>query len=131
MNKKVISVLLVIVGFINFFPVIGIVSSDVLAGLYGIDAPAGDLLILLRHRALLFGLLGALIIVSAFRERLQSIAICSGFVAMIGFILISLTEPEKGEAITSVANIDIVATLLLAIVVFLRVGRTTERKTRN
>ena len=127
MMKRAVSVLLVIVGFINFFPIVGFVSADMLVALYGIDAPQGDLLILLRHRALLFGLLGALIIVSAFRKALQPLAIIAGFVAMMGFIVLAFLDPNRGEKIQAVVNIDVVAIFLLAVVVFLKAKiRTAE-----
>ena len=66
--SKAISSCLIIAGLINFFPVLGVFSTTVLSNAYGIPEPQGNLAILLQHRALLFGILGAIIIASVFKN---------------------------------------------------------------
>ena len=85
--ERFISAILIIVGLTNLLPVIGVISAESLASLYGFATLQGDLLILMRHRALLFGILGAFIIYSAFRRELQPSAILMGLVSMLGFII--------------------------------------------
>lgn len=118
--NRVVSALLISVGLVNFLPVAGVLSAQVLASAYGIPAPAGDLLILLRHRALLFGILGALIIVSAFRRHLQPAAILAGLVSMLGFIALALGPGEYGAELRKVVIIDAIALVALAAAAFLR-----------
>jgi hypothetical protein len=63
---------LVVVGLINFVPVIGVVSAQKLESTYSITLAGNDLKILVRLRALFFGILGAFILYSAFNPIYQS-----------------------------------------------------------
>ena len=114
--ERLTKIILVLVGLVNFFPVIGLTSSEKLASLYGIDAPGGDLLILLQHRALLFGVLGAIIICSAFRHHLRRAAVIMGFLSMLGFIVLLLLSNNYGGKLWTVALVDLIASIALAIV---------------
>ena len=118
--KTIIQVLLLIVGLINFFPVIGVISADVLVKLYGGEILTGDLLILMRHRAILFGIVGGFIIISAFRPALQTAAIVMGFVTLVGFEILALGADNLGDKLYRVAMIDIAAIIALAIAAILR-----------
>ncbi len=77
-----------IVGLINVVPVVGVVSAAKLESMYGQRFEA-DALVLMRHRALLFGLVGAYIIVAAFRPSLRVPAFVFGFVSMLGFVALA------------------------------------------
>ncbi len=56
--EKVITGLLVLVGIIHLLPVFGVLGVERLAALYGISLGEPNIEILMRHRAILFGLLG-------------------------------------------------------------------------
>ena len=118
--EKIVAALLILVGAINFYPVIGVLSAQSLTSLYSIDAQSGDLLILLRHRAILFGLLGAFIIYSAFKPELQWLAIVFGLVSMLSFIVIAFLVGDYGIGVHKVIIADVVASVLLFIVIGLR-----------
>lgn len=118
--QRLITVLFLIAGLINFAPVAGVLSADTLANAYGIAAPQGDLLILMRHRALLFGIVGGLLIVAAFRRPLQPVAIVAGMVSMIGFIALVLMAGEHGDKLQRIMLIDIGAVIVLALAAILR-----------
>lgn len=120
--ERIISILLIVVGLVNFLPVFGIVSAAALSKAYGIDLPQGDLLILMRHRALLFGIVGALIISSAFFRHLQVAAMVAGFISMVGFLILAFTADGYGDKIQSVVVADIVATLLLLVAIGLKLS---------
>jgi len=115
MLPKLTTALLVIVGLINFLPVIGIVSTDKLATLYGMTINDPNLSILMRHRALLFGLLGGFMMVAAFRPDLQLFAIIFGLVSMLGFIVIAWQTGGYNVLIKKVILVDLVALVILAI----------------
>jgi hypothetical protein len=55
--------LLVLVGLVNLMPAVGILGSARLEALYGLPLAGDDLLLLMRHRAALFGVLGALLMI--------------------------------------------------------------------
>ena len=119
MGSIVISLLLIIVGFVNFMPVVGLFSAERLRQLYGLEFEEKNLVILMRHRALLFGLIGGLMMVSAFRPELQSFAIGMGFVSMIGFVVLARLEGAVNEHLRKVVWVDVVASILLVIVLIL------------
>jgi hypothetical protein len=119
--NRIVSTLLVAVGLVNFLPVTGVLSADILANAYGIPAPAGDLLVLLRHRALLLGIIGALIIASAFRRHLQPAAILAGLVSMLGFVALALAQGDYGEELRKVLLMDVLALAALVVAALLRV----------
>jgi len=72
--RRIAKALFIAAGLINFVPAIGVLGAERLGALYGIEFAGADLLLLMRHRALLLGLVGALLIVSAIRPRLRLIA---------------------------------------------------------
>lgn len=119
--SKAISSCLIIAGLINFFPVLGVFSTTVLSNAYGIPEPQGNLAILLQHRALLFGILGAIIIASVFKKHLQTTAVLAGLVSTIGFIGIAVMAGSYGDKIQSVIVADVVAVVLLVLVVILKI----------
>ena len=57
--------LILLVAVINLLPVSGVVSSGRLRALYGVPVDEPNLLILLRHRAVLFAIVGGLLVASA------------------------------------------------------------------
>lgn len=116
---------LIIVGLINFIPLIGVISSGQLNQMYGIQIESANVAVLLRHRAILFGLLGAFIIYSAFNRPLQKLAATAGMLAMVSFITLAFTTASIGNEIRNVAVVDIVATVILLVWVF-TAGRATD-----
>lgn len=119
----VVSVLLLIAAVIHLLPLAGLFSVENLQRLYGVTAADTDVLILLRHRAVLFGLLGAFILLSLFLPQLRGLAIGAGLVSAVSFILIAKTSAAYGEAIARVIAADWVAIgclVVAAIVCWLR-----------
>ncbi len=104
----------------NFYPVIGVLSADTLRNLYGVIILDNDLLILMRHRAILFGILGIFMVISAFRPYLQPFAIVVGLISMMAFIGLALGTGELGEPIQKVMIADLIGSLGLIAVIFLR-----------
>ncbi|MEM9316279.1 MAG: phosphopantetheine adenylyltransferase [Pseudomonadota bacterium] len=113
---------LLAVGLLNAVPVVGIASADQLARLYGIEPPGGDLLILLRHRALLFGLLGGFLIASAFVPSWQGPAITLALLSMVGFVVFALLEGSYGAPLRKIVIADVVGTAALLALVGARLG---------
>ena len=124
--ERLVFAILVVVGLINLLPIIGIASAEILVGLYGIENLEGDLLILMRHRALLFGILGTFIIYSALKDHLRPAAIVMGLVSMLGFPVLVFTSGEIGAKLSNVAIIDVVASAALVVVAIILLRRTNE-----
>lgn len=112
--KYLVSAMLVVVGVIHLLPVTGVVGGERLAALYGTPMDSPDLEILMRHRAVLFGLLGAFLIYAAFQPLLQAHAIIAGTVSAGAFLLIA-GGTRYNDAIARVVAADIVALVCLAV----------------
>ena len=118
--KNAITFCLVVVGLVNFVPVIGAISAQKLESAYSVSLAGNDLEILLRHRALLFGVLGAFILYSAYNPVYQTAAMLMAGVSMVGFALLALCVGGYNEAVAKVLFIDIVGIFFLLVAVVLK-----------
>jgi len=118
--SKAITICLVIVGLINFLPVVGVLGVQRLESAYGVDLFSNELIILMRHRALLFGILGGFILYAAFVPSYQSAAMIMAAVSMIGFMLFSYSTGGYNQAINAVLIIDIVGVVFLVVAAALK-----------
>lgn len=104
---------LVLAGIINLLPVVGMAGGAWLRSLYGLEIRSLDLEILLRHRAVLFGIVGGLLLLAAFRPGLRDVAVLVAGASMMSFIVIALLVGGYGPAIRKVVIVDIVGLLAL------------------
>ena len=109
--ESVVTGLLVLVGIIHLLPVSGVLGVKRLAALYGVSLGEPNLEILMRHRAILFGLLGLFLLYAAFQPALQSIAIVAGVISVVSFIAIAWSVGGSNDAIRKVVIADIIATV--------------------
>lgn len=116
---KAIPVLLFLVGVINFVPVMGAISAQRLVDAYAIELIGNDLIILMRHRALLFGILGGFIFYSVFVPGYRTAAMVMAGVSMVGFLFFMLHEGGYNAALYKVMVADVVGIVLLAAAVVL------------
>ena len=84
--RHFISAMLVVAGVIHLVPVSGVLGAEQLALLYGVSFAEPNLALLMRHRAVLFGLLGLFLIFAAFRPALQPLAFVAAFVSVLSFL---------------------------------------------
>ena len=120
--SKLITLCLVVVGLINLAPVVGILSVQYLEQAYDIAFSSNDLTILMRHRALLFGVLGGFVLFSAFDPRYQGAALIMAGTSMIGFAVLAHLVGDFNAAINKILIADYVGILFLVIAVFLKYG---------
>jgi len=118
--NKLLTLCLLIVGLINFLPVVGLLGSSHLESTYNIQLLSNDLIILMRHRALLFGLLGGFILYSAFFPQFQTASMIMAGISMIGFVVLALMVGSDNPAIAKVLKVDYVGIFLLFIAVILK-----------
>ena len=116
----IISMLLIIVGLINFLPVIGVFSAEKISVAYSINLTSNDLKILMRHRALLFGLVGGFILYSVFKPSYQAAAIVMSAISMLGFLYLVWAVGDYNTSIFKIAIIDWAGIVCLAIVLVLK-----------
>ncbi len=109
---KVLAFALLVTGALNFYPLVGVLGGARLQALYGLPLQDANLLILMRHRAVLFGLLGAFIVAAAFKPAWQSPAIVAALVSMLSFVVLASGQ-DCNAALRKVVIADIVASALL------------------
>lgn len=113
MLDRVITAALLVVSVIHLLPFTGFFGATKLSLIYDIDIADPNLEILMRHRAILFGLLGSLFAYAAFRPELQPMAFVIGFVSVLSFFYLAYTISGFNDAIKTVVVADIIALLAL------------------
>lgn len=111
----VVAVALVLSGVIHLLPLIGVAGPSRVARMYDVRVEGPDLAVLLVHRAVLFGLLGALMIAAAWVDDLQPYAIGAGLISDIAFVVVARANPGINDAMQRVVRADIVSIGLLVV----------------
>jgi hypothetical protein len=121
------ALMLLAVGVIHLLPLSGALGAERLSALYGLPIAEPNLSILMRHRAVLFGLLGAFMVYAAFRPGLQLIALAAGFVSVVSFLYIAWSVGGYNEQVARIVRADVIALVCLLVAagsyVYERVGR--------
>lgn len=105
---------LLLAGVINALPLMGVLGAERLQALYAMPFDDPNLRILMRHRAVLFGLLGGGMIAAAFMPHWRTPMAVAGLVSMISFIAIATLESNQSAAIRRVVTADVIASIGLA-----------------
>jgi hypothetical protein len=106
--------LVLVAAAINLAPVLGAVAPERMTALYGVDLEEPNLQILMRHRAVLFGLVGGLLLVAAFHQPLRTLGYAVGFSSMLSFLLIAWLVGGYSAEIQRVILADVVGIAALA-----------------
>lgn len=131
MRQRLIQACLILTGAIHLAPLIGALGSDRLSALYGIPIEGPDLAILMRHRAVLLGILGALLIAGAFRASLRNIALLAGLTSVASFLVLAVTTGRYNARLGGVVAADAVALVLLLVAAVLQVWHPGHRLLRK
>jgi hypothetical protein len=115
MPSKIVSLLLIIVAIIHLAPLVGVLSAQRLAVLYGLDFSESNLSILMRHRAVLFGLLGGFFVYAAFKPSLQPMAFVAGFISVISFLWLVWSTDGYNSLLGKIATADVIALVCLIV----------------
>jgi len=107
--RLLVSLMLLVTGVIHLLPLSGVLGGARLDALYGMAFDDANLQILMRHRAVLFGLLGALLVTAAFRRSLQPVALIGGLVSVVGFLWLAWDVGGYNASIARVVIADLVA----------------------
>lgn len=109
---------LVAAALVHLIPSVGVLGADTLDVLYGTDLHDNDNDIdndiLLRHRAVLFGILGIATLTAAWTRRLQTFALVANLASVASFVVIAVTGPDTTPAIERVTLLDAVLAVLIA-----------------
>jgi len=126
--RHVITMLFVLAGLIKVTPVIGVLGAEWLQALYQMPFDGLDLLLLMRHRAVLFGVVGGLLLVAAFRPALRALAGTVGLVSVVSFLVLALPLQEHSAALQRVFWADVVAGAALILALWLARGSAQSQR---
>jgi len=117
---RYVTLVLLCAGLVHLLPLTGVLGAPRLAALYGVAIDDAGLLALMRHRAVLFGVLGAFMLHAAWSPPLQAWALGAALASTAGFICIAASVTPLSPALRSVMWVDIVLAALLLVAFGLR-----------
>ena len=126
--KYVSIVALLVAGLVHLLPIPGVMGASTLGRLYGIEVSDPNTAILLRHRALLFGVLGVLMLSAVALPWLRVTALSVALFSAASFIVVAMAVGGYNPAIGRVVAVDVLASVLLAAglaAALWPIGRTT------
>jgi len=113
--RHFVSAMLIVVGIIHLLPVSGVLGAERLTSLYGVSIVEPGMVLLMRHRAILFALLGLFLVLAAFRPSLQPIAFGAAFVSVVSFLLLAWPAGSHSAEILRVVVADAMALVCLVL----------------
>lgn len=99
---------------IHLLPLPGVLGADWLTRLYAIPSPDPATELLLRHRALMFALLGGALLWAIRRRALLLPTLALVALSDLGFAVLALASPPLSPALSRVLGFDLASLLLLA-----------------
>jgi hypothetical protein len=113
--RYIIMAALLVASLVHLVPLVGVLGVERLKGLYGVDVEGRDMAILMRHRAVLFGLLGAFFLAAAFMPLLQLPALLLATGSIGAFLFLGTAIGGYNRAMARLVTVDkFVIVLLLA-----------------
>ncbi|GAA6140133.1 hypothetical protein NBRC116583_38800 [Arenicella sp. 4NH20-0111] len=112
-----VGVILAAVGLLHTLPVLGSLGVAYLHKLYGIDIDDPQIELLLRHRAVLFGVLGVTLMMLSIEAKYHTVGLLIGFVSTVSFVALSVVQQSVTSSISPqisrVITIDIICSVVL------------------
>jgi hypothetical protein len=113
--RFVVPAVLLLVASIHALPVVGVLGPSKLSQLYGFPVTEGSLELVLRHRAVLFGLLAAFLAYAAFKPELHRLALVAGLVSVASFLVLAALVSSYSQPLATVVRVDWAALVLLSL----------------
>ena len=119
MIDRGITLMMLVVAMIHLLPLMGVLGVERLAALYSVDIKDPALEVLMRHRAVMFGILGGVFVYAAFAPAIQPVAFIAAFVSVGSFFWLVYSVGDPVAALRSVVIADSVAMVCLLVAVIL------------
>jgi hypothetical protein len=113
--KLIVPITLLLVALLHALPLAGVLGAARLQMLYGVDVQDPALELLLRHRAVLFGMLAAGLATAAWLPALRGAALVAGIVSVASFLLLAAQAGPLPAALATVFRLDLAALALLLV----------------
>ncbi len=101
---------------IHVVPLVGVLGPTKVAAMYDVSIDGADLAVLLVHRAILFGLLGAVLIAAIFCDEIRPYAVGVVLVSDVAFLVVAALNPGINGSMRRVVGADVISIVLLVIV---------------
>ena len=115
MPRFAVVLLYLVPAAIHLLPLYGLLGAGALASLYGLEFADPSLQVLMRHRAVLFGIVGALLLAAAFRPALRTPALLAGFASVLSYFALAYGTAGANAHVMRVAAVDWVAFACLVV----------------
>jgi hypothetical protein len=106
---------LLIAAIVQLIPLVGLTGVSGLRRLYGFEIHEPQLVLLLRHRAVLLALVGLILLAAIAVPAWRAPAIAIGLISKLSFLLLIAVSPKPNALIARVAKVDAVTSLLLVV----------------
>lgn len=111
--KWVTAFLFLATGVVNLVPLTGVLSAARLRDLYGVELTNPNIVILMRHRAVFFGMIGCLLVAAAFDDRLRGNSVILGVGSMASFVAVAKLVGECNAQLRRVVLADYIGLAML------------------
>ncbi len=109
MARFIVPAGLLIAGLIHLLPLAGVLGAARLNALYGLDIDDHNLALLMAHRAVLFGMLGAFMVTAVWVPAWRTPALVAGLISVLAFLLLAWREGPLNPGLMRVVWADVVA----------------------
>lgn len=118
--ERIFRILLFIAGGINFAPSLLAFLPSKIPSSYGLEMLNQNYELVLRHRAVMLGIVGGLMIYAAISKKYYTLAFVVGFISMISFVLFYLMLDGINPELEKVMKLDLLAIglLLLGLILY-------------
>lgn len=114
--ELIFRICLFVAGVINFIPSFLAFIPSKISSSYGIAVPTANYELLLRHRAVMLGIIGGFMIYAAISKKQYSAAIVLGMISMVSFVIFYvMMKGEINPQLTKVMKMDVLAIVILLI----------------
>ena len=105
---------LAIAAIINLLPAILAFLPKKISTSYGVEVPDANYELLLRHRAVLFAIIGGVMVYSSISRTVYDLSAIIGLVSMVSFLILwKLVDGKINSKLLKVVKIDVVGILIL------------------
>jgi hypothetical protein len=132
LTRALFAVMMLIAAVIHLAPLSGVLGAEALQRLYDLRFDDPDRLVLMRHRAVLFGLIGIGLLLAIRIAAWRAPVLLAGLASTLSFLMLALTTPGINAAMQRVLLADVIAFAALVIAAMLasrlaRSGRAQPR----
>lgn len=117
-----IAILFAILTVVNFTPSLVALAPSKIAKLHGVEIDDKTLIALLQHRAVLLGLVGAVLGAAIFMPALRWPALVLGAISMVSFIVICAQHKQLRGPLWRIAFIDALALPVAVVLAWLMIN---------